>query len=65
MIERYTLPRMGAIWQPHNRYATWLQVEIAVCEAMVEQGMMPRESLDTIKSKADFWSSGFKRSRKR
>jgi adenylosuccinate lyase len=54
MIERYTLPRMGAIWEPHNRYATWLQVEIAVCEAMVKQGMMPQESLDTIKNKANF-----------
>ena len=54
MIERYTLPRMGAIWGPQNRFATWLRVEIAVCEAMVEQGMIPQESLDTIKNKANF-----------
>jgi adenylosuccinate lyase len=54
MIERYTLPKMGAIWEPENRFAKWLQVEIAVCEAMVEEGMMPRKSLDTIKEKASF-----------
>ncbi len=54
MIERYTLPKMGSIWEPENRFAKWLEVEIAVCEAMVEQGTMPQESLDTIKEKARF-----------
>ncbi len=54
MIERYTLPKMGGIWEPENRFAKWLQVEIAVCEAMVEHAMIPQESLDTIKEKARF-----------
>jgi len=54
MIERYTLPKMGAIWEPHNRFAKWLEIEILVCEAMAQEGMIPRKSLDTIKEKADF-----------
>jgi len=54
MIERYTLPKMGKIWEPHNRFAKWLQVEILVCEAMAKEGMIPEKSLDAIKKKARF-----------
>jgi len=54
MIERYTLPKMGKIWEPYNRFAKWLQVEILVCEAMGKEGMIPQESLDNIKKKANF-----------
>jgi adenylosuccinate lyase len=54
MIERYTLPKMGKIWESHNRFAKWLQVEILVCEAMAKQGMIPPKSLENIKQKARF-----------
>jgi adenylosuccinate lyase len=54
MIERYTLPKMGKIWEPYNRFAKWLQVEILVCEAMGKEDMIPQESLDNIKKKANF-----------
>ncbi len=54
MIERYTRPEMGAIWEPQNRFAKWLEVEVLVCEAMAQEGMIPQKSLDTIKEKADF-----------
>jgi adenylosuccinate lyase len=54
MIERYTLPKMGKIWEPQNRFAKWLQVEMLVCEAMAKEGMIPEKSLDTIKKKARF-----------
>ncbi|GAH68018.1 unnamed protein product, partial [marine sediment metagenome] len=54
MIERYTLPKMSKIWEPQNRFAKWLQVEILVCEAMAKEGMIPEKSLDTIKKKARF-----------
>lgn len=54
MIERYTLPKMGRIWEPSNRFAKWLQVEILVCEAMAREGMVPLKSLENIKKKADF-----------
>ncbi len=54
MIERYTLPEMGAIWSEENRYWKWLQVELAVCEAWARLGQIPRNSLDNIKKKANF-----------
>jgi adenylosuccinate lyase len=54
MIERYTNPEMGAIWNEPNRYRTWLNVEIAVCEAWAKLGKIPAASLKTIKTKADF-----------
>ncbi|MDI6846222.1 MAG: adenylosuccinate lyase [Candidatus Saccharicenans sp.] len=54
MIERYTLPEMGAIWSEENRYRKWLQVELSVCEAWARLGQIPRNSLDNIKKKANF-----------
>ncbi|MEJ2724930.1 MAG: lyase family protein, partial [Deltaproteobacteria bacterium] len=54
MIPRYTRPRMGRIWEHENRYAKWLEVEIAACEAMAEEGLVPKESLKKIKEKARF-----------
>jgi len=54
MISRYTRPEMGRIWELKNRYAKWLEVEIAACESMAEEGLIPKEALNTIKEKADF-----------
>lgn len=54
MIERYTRPEMGRIWTIENRYAKWLEVEIAVCEAWSEVGEVPRKAVNTIKGKARF-----------
>lgn len=54
MIERYTLPEMGAIWTDEYRLKTWLQVEIAVCEAQAELGKIPAEAVEEIKAKANF-----------
>ena len=54
MIERYTRPQMGQIWSEENKYETWLQVEIAACEAMAHYGMIPKDVVDRIKSRAKF-----------
>lgn len=54
MIERYTLPEMGEIWTDNYKLKTWLQVEIAVCEAQAELGHIPQAAVDEIKAKADF-----------
>ena len=34
MIERYSRPELAALWSDAARFATWLDVELAVCEAM-------------------------------
>lgn len=49
MIERYTRPEMGNIWTTENRYRTWLDVELAVCEAWATLGRVPAEALANIK----------------
>ena len=54
MIERYTLPEMGALWSEQSKFQKWLEVEIAVCEVHAEMGTIPREALDQIKSRAKF-----------
>src|SRR5688572_19975018 len=54
MIERYTLPEMGSIWTLHNKFQKWLDVEIAVCEVHAEDGIIPAQDLENIKSKAAF-----------
>ena len=45
---------MGAIWTLHNKFQKWLDVEIAVCEVHNEDGIIPAEDLENIKSKAAF-----------
>ncbi len=45
---------MGEIWTETYKLKTWLQVEIAACEAQAELGYIPAEAVETIKAKADF-----------
>jgi adenylosuccinate lyase len=45
---------MGRIWESENLYAKWLEVEIAACEAMAQEGLIPEEALENIKKKAAF-----------
>src|SRR3954454_11398549 len=54
MIERYTLPEMGAVWSLQNKFQKWLDVEIAVCEVHAEDGTIPADALAEIKAKAAF-----------
>ncbi len=54
MIERYTLPEMGALWSEQSKFQKWLEVEIAVCEIHSEMGTIPRDALDQIKERANF-----------
>ncbi len=54
MIERYTLPEMGKIWQDKFKMDTWLKIEILACEARSKMGEIPEKDVDTIKAKADF-----------
>lgn len=54
MIERYTLPEMGELWTDNTKLKTWLQVEIAVCEAQAELGYIPALAVAEIKAKANF-----------
>jgi adenylosuccinate lyase len=54
MIDRYTLPEMGALWSEQSKFQKWLDVEIAVCEVHAEMGTIPREALEQIRTRAQF-----------
>lgn len=54
MIERYTLPEMGAIWSEQSKLGNWLKIEIAACEAWAELGKIPAHAVEEIKQKARF-----------
>ena len=54
MIERYTLPEIGAVWTEEAKYRAWLRVELAVCRARAELGEITREEVDELAEKADF-----------
>jgi len=49
MIERYSRPEMKKVWSDENKYDKWLEVEIAVCDAWAELGVIPRKAIPKIK----------------
>jgi len=54
MIPRYTLKEMGQLWSEEAKFQSWLDVEIAVCEAWAKYGKIPKKDLAIIKKKAKF-----------
>ncbi len=54
MIERYTLPEIGKIWQDENKYRIWLEIEILACEAQAKLGNIPFKAVEEIRKKARF-----------
>jgi adenylosuccinate lyase len=54
VIERYTLPEIGAVWTEESKYRAWLKVEIAVCRARAKLGEIPSDEVEELAEKADF-----------
>ncbi len=54
MIERYTLPKMKAVWSEQNKFQKWLDIEILACEAQARLGRIPQKDLENIKARAGF-----------
>ncbi|WP_337866773.1 adenylosuccinate lyase [Ignavibacterium sp.] len=54
MIERYTLPEMGKIWEDKFKFDTWMKIEILACEARAELGEIPKTDVEIIKAKANY-----------
>ncbi|MFQ3587252.1 MAG: adenylosuccinate lyase [Fimbriimonadaceae bacterium] len=54
MIDRYTTPAMTAIWSRQAKYERWLEVELAICEAYAESGVIPAEEMERISAAARF-----------
>ena len=51
MIARYTPAEFAELWSPGRRFAVWLEVELAACEAMEEAGLVPQGTAAAIGAK--------------
>jgi adenylosuccinate lyase len=54
MIDRYTRPRIGAIWQDENKYRIWLEIETLAVEAQAELGDVPVEAARAVRERGNF-----------
>jgi len=57
MIDRYTLPEIGKIWEDENKFRIWLDIELLACEAQAKSGRIPQAALAEIRAKANFEAS--------
>jgi adenylosuccinate lyase len=48
MIPRYTPKPFAELWSASNKFATWLEVELAACEAMERAGIVPEGTAQRI-----------------
>jgi adenylosuccinate lyase len=51
VIPRYTPAEFAELWSPARRFAVWLEVELAACDAMEEAGLVPRGTAAGIRGK--------------
>src|SRR5260370_11012615 len=51
LIARYTREEMGRVWSDANKYARWLDVEVAATETLAEAGQVPKESAAGIRAR--------------
>ncbi len=54
MIGRYTRPEMGAVWSEQRKLENWLRIELAVTDALAEQGAVPQADAAVIRQNAAF-----------
>jgi adenylosuccinate lyase len=54
VIERYTRPELGAVWSEQRKLDAWLQVELAVVDALAELGVVPAEDAAQVREHAAF-----------
>ncbi len=54
MIPRFSRPEMTIIWEPENKFKNWLEIEMLVCEAQAEIGVIPEDIPAKIRAKANF-----------
>lgn len=54
MIPRYSRKVMTELWSDQSRFELWLEIETLAMEAMVKEGIVPAESLESVKKKGAF-----------
>ena len=51
MIPRYTSKPFAELWSDRTKYETWLEVELAACDALERAGQVPRGTAEAIREK--------------
>ncbi|HYE32629.1 MAG TPA: adenylosuccinate lyase, partial [Methylomirabilota bacterium] len=54
MIARYSRAEMREIWSEQRKLEIWLQIELLASEALVAEGLVPKEDFEQMKAKAAF-----------
>jgi len=49
VIDRYSRPAMKRVWSDENKAELWLKVELAVCEAWTQEGVIPQEDMERLR----------------
>ena len=52
MIPRYSRPELASLWDDGFRFDLWLEIELAVCEAMEAHGIVPAGTAAAVRAKA-------------
>ena len=63
MIERYSRKELKSIWNDHNKYSIWLDIELAASEAMEKLKIIPRGVTKKLKPKQKLMLKEFYRLR--
>lgn len=51
MIPRYTPEAFAELWSERTKYSIWLEVELAACEALETNGLVPQGTAAAIRAK--------------
>jgi adenylosuccinate lyase len=57
VILRYSRPRIREVWDDNRKYSIWLEIEVLVCEAMAQLGLIPAVDAIVIRTRGKFSSS--------
>jgi adenylosuccinate lyase len=52
VISRYTREEMGRVWSDANKFAKWLEVELAATETLAEAGQVPKQAAVALRARA-------------
>jgi adenylosuccinate lyase len=64
VIERYTLPEMKSVWSEDHKLRMWLEVELAVVDALAGAGRVPKTAAQRIRKRARFDAAKVRRTEK-
>ncbi len=54
MLKRYSRPQMRDIWSEESKFASWLEVELAICEGWSKIGVVPPDAVERLRRNAKF-----------